>query len=84
LVSTQRHTSSIGKILGGKSVTTEKLDERATGRSSHLRILFSSFSDLKPGDYTLRVAVTDHRGRVRADTSDFQVVNRPDGAAPRR
>jgi serine/threonine protein kinase len=84
VVSTQRHTSGIGKLLGGSGITTETLDERATGHTSHLRIRFASFSDLKPGDYTLHVAVTDHRGRIREQSGVFHVINRPDAATPHR
>jgi serine/threonine protein kinase len=84
VVTTQRRTSAIGKLLGGGGVTTEKLDERATGRTSHLRIGFASFAALKPGEYTIKVTVTDQKGRTRDQTGWFDVVNRPDAAAQHR
>jgi serine/threonine protein kinase len=74
-VTAKRHSSTIGKLLGGGGVTTETLDERATGQLSHLRIRFSSFGELKPGDYSLLVAVTDHRGRIRQRTETFRVLD---------
>jgi serine/threonine protein kinase len=76
VVTAKRHTSSIGKLLGGAGVTTESLDERATGQRSHLRIRFSSFATLKPGDYALQVTATDHRGRTQTRSQTFRVLDR--------
>jgi serine/threonine protein kinase len=84
VVATQRRTGAIGKLLGGGGVTTETLEQRATGRTSHLRIRFASFAALKPGEYALKVTVTDHKGRTRDQSGWFDVVNRPDEATPHR
>jgi serine/threonine-protein kinase len=76
IVTTRRQTSGIGKLLGGASAMTETLDERATGQLSHLKIRFSSFAELKPGDYAMVVTVSDKRGRTRTRTESFQVLDR--------
>jgi serine/threonine protein kinase len=77
VVTTQRHSGGISKLLGGSGITKETLDERTTGKLSHLRIRFTSFAALKAGDYAYSVVVTDHRGRTREQSGSFQVVNRP-------
>jgi serine/threonine protein kinase len=77
VVTTQRHSGTLGKILGGSGITKEALDEKTTGKLSHLRIRFTSFAGLKPGDYSYSVSVTDHRGRTREQIGNFQVLNHP-------
>ncbi|HWZ59122.1 MAG TPA: serine/threonine-protein kinase [Gemmatimonadaceae bacterium] len=76
VVTTRRQTSGIGKLLGGAGAVTETLDERATGPLSHLKIRFSSFAELKPGDYVMVVTVSDKRRRIRTRTETFQVLDR--------
>jgi serine/threonine protein kinase len=78
VVTTHRHAGGISKLLGGAGSSTENLDERATGPTSHRRIRFTSFGELKAGDYSLQVTVTDHRGRTRARTETFRVLDRRD------
>jgi serine/threonine protein kinase len=76
VVTTRRQTSGIGKLLGGAGAVTETLDERATGPLSHLKIRFSSFAELRPGDYVMVVTVSDKRRRIRTRTETFQVLDR--------
>ena len=40
--------------------------------------------NFKPGEYTIKVTVTDQKGRTRDQTGWFDVVNRPDAAAQHR
>ncbi len=65
-----RSESGIQKLLGSSHETTKDYDDRSTGLADHVH---HELPDLKSGNYTLELAVTDRRGRRRSQIAEFRV-----------
>jgi len=70
VITATRQESGLSKLLGTTHQTTEEYDDRASSNAAHMH---HRLPRLSRGSYSLRVTVTDRRGRRSEQTAAFRL-----------